>query len=88
MPLRKKDACWCGYTTRIIHTMVTSRSNFHGVTKVIDLSGLDEWIMIGDPEYLGIEKLENAYRERVFYMVETLWSGKEARAGRIANDRC
>ena len=54
-------------------------SNVHDVTKADELRRPDDWEVIGDSGYLGMEKRDSADPERVnLYGRETLQSEKEA----------
>ncbi|WP_370858372.1 transposase [Parasutterella sp.] len=53
--------------TGIIHTVVTTPANVHDVTKADELRRLDDWEVIGDSGYLGMEKRDSADPERVTY---------------------
>jgi len=46
--------------TRIIYAVVTNSANVHDVTQGDELGRLDDWGVIGDPGYLGMEKRESA----------------------------
>ena len=73
--------------TGIIHTVVTTPANVHDVTKADELRRPDDWEVIGDSGYLGMEKRDSADPERVAYGCETLQSEKEALGRRIADEK-
>ena len=53
--------------TGIIHTVITTPANVHDVTKADELRRPDDWEVIGDSGYLGMEKRDSADPERVTY---------------------
>ena len=74
--------------TGIIHTMVTTPANVHGVTKADELRRPNDWEVIGDSGYLGMEKRESADPKRVTYTTAKRYSQrKELSADRIADEK-
>ena len=53
--------------TGIIHTVITTPANVHDVTKADELRRPDDWNVIGNSGYLGMEKRESADLELVTY---------------------
>ncbi|WP_370854848.1 transposase [Parasutterella sp.] len=74
--------------TGIIHTVVTTPANVHDVTKADELRRPDDWEVIGDSGYLGMEKRDSADPERVTYTAAKRYSQrKKLSAERIADEK-
>ncbi|MFQ9391375.1 MAG: transposase [Parasutterella excrementihominis] len=58
--------------------VVTTPANVHDVTQVDELRRPDDWEVIGDSGYLGMEKRDSADPERVTYTAAKRYSQKEA----------
>ena len=58
--------------TGVIHTVITTPANVHDVTKADELRRPDDWEVIGDSGYLGMEKRDSADPERVTYTAANL----------------
>lgn len=72
----------------IIHTMVTNLANVQDVTKVDELRRPDDWEVIRDSGYLGMEKRESADPEHVTYTAEKRYSQRKKLSGeRIAEEK-
>ena len=74
--------------TGIIHTVTTILANVHDVTKVDELRRPDDWEVIGDSGYLGMEKRESADPERLTYTAAKRYSQrKKLSQKRIADEK-
>ena len=74
--------------TGIIHTVITTPANVHDVTKADELRRPDDWEVIGDSGYLGMEKRDSADPERVTYTAAKRYSQrKKLSAERIADEK-
>ena len=74
--------------TGIIHTVITTPANVHDVTKADELRRPDDWEVIGDSGYLGMEKRDGADPERVTYTAAKRYSQrKKLSAERIADEK-
>ena len=74
--------------TGIIHTVVTTPANVHDVTKADELRRPDDWEVIGDSGYLGMEKRESADPERVTYTAAKRYGQrKKLSAERVADEK-
>ena len=74
--------------TGIIHMVVTNPANVHDVTKVDELRRPDNWEVIGDSGYIGMEKRESADPERVTYTAAKRFSQrKKLSEERIADEK-
>ena len=75
--------------TGIIHTVITTPANVHDVTKADRLRRRpDDWEVIGDSGYLGMEKRESADPEHVTYTAAKRFSQREKlSADRVADNR-
>ena len=74
--------------TGIIHTVVTSPANVYDVTKVDELRRPDDWKVIGDSGYIGMEQRESAEPERVTYTATKRFSQrKKPSEERIADEK-
>ena len=74
--------------TGIIHTVITTSANVHDVTKADELRRPDDWEVIGDSGYLGMEKRDSADPERVTYTAAKRYSQrKKLSAERIADEK-
>ena len=72
----------------IIHAVVTTPANVHDVTKADELRRPDDWEVIGDSGYLGMEKRDGADPERVTYTAAKRYSQrKKLSAERIADEK-
>ena len=72
----------------IIHTVVTTPANVHDVTKADELRHPDDWEVIGDSGYLGMEKRDSADPERVTYTAAKRYGQrKKLSAERIADEK-
>ena len=72
----------------IIHTVVTTPANVHEVTKADGLRRPDDWEVIGDSGYLGMEKRDSADPERVTYTAAKRYSQRKMlSAERIADEK-
>lgn len=74
--------------TGIIHTVETTPANVHDVTKVDELRHPDDWEVIGDSGYLGMEKRDSAYPKHVTYTAAKRYSQrKKLSAERVADEK-
>ena len=68
--------------------MVTTPANVHDVTKADELRRPDDWEVIGDSGYLGMEKRESADPERVTYTAAKRYGQrKKLSAERVADEK-
>ena len=74
--------------TGIIHTVITTPANVHDVTKADELRRPDDWNVIGNSGYLGMEKRDSADSERVTYTAAKRYSPrKKLSEERIADEK-
>ncbi len=67
--------------------MVTTPANVHDVTKADELRRPDDWEVIGDSGYLGMEKRDSADPERVTYTAAKRYSQRKKLSQRIADEK-
>ncbi len=74
--------------TGIIHTVITTPANVHDVTKADELRRPDDWEVIGDYGYLGMEKRDSTDPEPVTYTAAKRYSQrKKLSEERIADEK-
>ncbi len=74
--------------TGIIHTVITTPANVQDVTKADELRRPDDWDVLVDSGYLGMEKRESADPERVTYTAAKRYGQrKKLSAERVADEK-